>query len=111
MSDDTQDAIPEIHDLYDIAGSRINELRLSLVAKRQKYFFICQILKKHQVGYLDFQKEAYGLKQEIDAIVKELAEIQVQYVTAKRQYEREHNMNQVKRLIPGPQKGTMKLVD
>ena len=109
MSDDVQDSIPEMRKLYDIVSSRVDELKLSLISKRQKYFFVCKLLKKHGVGYLDFQQEAYSLKQEIDDIQKELTEIQVQYVTAKRQYEREHGMNQVKRLVPV--KGGMKLTD
>ena len=109
MTDATQDEVPEIRELYDIVGSRVNELKLSLLSKRQKYFNICKILKKHGIGYADFQREAYDLKQEIDAIQKEMTAIQVQYVTAKRQYEREHGMNQVKRLVPV--KGGLKLVD
>jgi hypothetical protein len=109
MSDETQESVPEIRRLYDITSSRVDELTLSLLSKRQKYYSVCRMLKKHGVGYIDFQQEAYALKLEIDAIKKELTEIQVQYVTAKRQYEREHGLNQVKRLVPV--KGGLQLTD
>jgi len=109
MSDETQDAVPEIKQLYDVVSSRIDELNLSIIAKRQKYYYLCKILKKHGVGYQDFQQEAYDLKQEIDALKRELITIQVQYVTAKRQYEREHGTNQVKGWVLV--KGGMKLED
>jgi len=109
MTDNTQEGVPEIRQLYDVVSSQVDELRLSLISKRQKYYQVCRMLKKHGVGYLDFQKEVYELKLEIDAIQKKLMEIQVQYVIAKRQYEREHGINQVKRLIPV--KGGMKIVD
>lgn len=78
--------------------SLVNEDTLSYGSKREKYHNLALILKKRTVDYATFQKEAYALKTEMDTLKKDMSKHQVEFIQLKRDWERLHGINRVKRV-------------
>lgn len=77
---------------------KVNEDTLAYSSKREKYHNLALILKKRTVDFAVFQKEAFDLKTEMETLKKDMAQHQIDFIQLKRDWERVHNVNRVKRL-------------
>ena len=89
----------ELKEYEDGMLSRKGEISLELNSLLDKYHNLCMVCKAHGIGYPDFQKEAYGIKQEIDALKKELITVQERFVELQRDWGRLHGTNQVRKIL------------